>query len=94
MMYRPDPFAPGGRAPLVPGDVIPRDTCQPPVDAMALMKALSLEELQDVARTMIIWAPEAFERGLQRVSRNREIPYWYPDRAGSSANEVPGLSHG
>jgi hypothetical protein len=94
MMYRTDPGEADGRSWLAPGNVIPPDTCQPPVDAMELMKRLSLEELQDVAKTMIIWAPEAFERGLQRVSRYRQIPHWYPAGAGSSANEVPGLSHG
>jgi hypothetical protein len=84
----------GTRDQLGPGDVIPSGICQPPLDAMELMKRLSLEELQDVTRTMIIWAPEAFERGLQRVSHFREIRGWYPARAGSSANEVPGLSRG
>lgn len=89
MMYRTDREAPGGRAYLAPGDVVPPNVCQPPVDAMELMHRLSLEELQDVARVMIIWAPEAFERGLERVSELRKIPHWYPARAGSSACTDP-----
>jgi hypothetical protein len=92
MMYRTEPD--GTRSPLLPGDTIAPNTCQPPLDAMELMKRLSLEELQDVASTMIIWAPEAFERGLQRVSFYRHIRGWYPARAHSSANEVINLPHG
>jgi hypothetical protein len=85
MMYRID--AQGEVVPLEPGDFKPPGMCQPPVNAVKLMKQLSLQELQDVARTMIIWGPEAFEKGLQRVSDNRKIRGWYTDR-------VPGLSDG
>lgn len=94
MMYRTDHD--GTRQPLHPGDMMPRNMCQPPVDAMKLMKQLSLEELQDLVATMIIWAPEAFERGLLRVSSYRELRGWYPARAGSSAvdGDIPGLPHG
>lgn len=92
MMYRTEPD--GSHANIPPCTVTPPNMCQPPVDAMELMKRLSLEELQDVAATMIQWAPEAFERGLLRVSYYRKIPYWYPARADSSANKVSGLSRG
>jgi hypothetical protein len=57
--------------PITPGDVMPKGRCQPPVNAMKLMEALSLEELRRVARCMIIWAPEAFELGLERLSDDR-----------------------
>jgi hypothetical protein len=75
MMYRTS--YDGEREQLWPGECMPSNMCQPPVNAMTLMEQLSLEELRDVARTMIIWAPEAFEKGLARVSRNRQIRYFY-----------------
>jgi hypothetical protein len=91
MMYRTDPIEPGGRANISGGNVVPPDVCQPPVDAMALADQLSLEELRDVVHTMIQWAPEAFERGLQRVSYFRKIPHWYPHDL-QPADSLP--SHG
>jgi hypothetical protein len=83
-MYRTD--ARGEVVPLEPGGLMPRGMCQPPVDAMKLMEQLSPQELRDVAHTMIIWAPEAFEKGLQRVSANRKIRGWYTDRPVSTVS--------
>jgi hypothetical protein len=58
--------------PITPG-AIPPDMCQPPVNAMALIKRLSPEEAQRVLRCVAIWAPEVLEKGLQRVSEERAI---------------------
>ena len=71
MMYRLD--SEGVRCPIDPGTVVPRNVCQPPVNAIELIKRLSRDELMDVVRTMTLWAPEAFERGLLRVSDYRQI---------------------
>jgi hypothetical protein len=57
--------------PITPG-AIP-GMCQPPVNAMELVDQLAPDELRQVMRTMIIWVPEAFEKGLQSVSETREI---------------------
>jgi hypothetical protein len=59
--------------PLTPGDVMPRGMCQPPVNAMALIDRLSPEEMHRVLRVVAVWAPEVLEKGLQRVSEEREI---------------------
>jgi hypothetical protein len=75
MMYRTR--ADGDRVWLTPGDVVPRNVCQPPVDAMQLMEQLNLAELRQVVRTMIIWTPEAFERGLENVSKFRSIRNYF-----------------
>jgi hypothetical protein len=58
---------------LTPGDVMPSGMCQPPVDAMALIERLSPEAAQRVLRVVAVWAPEVLEKGLQRVSEEREI---------------------
>jgi hypothetical protein len=60
--------------------------CQPPVNAMALIKRLSPDEMNRVLRCVAIWAPEAFEKGLQRVSEEREIvaDYYREQRAGGA----------
>jgi hypothetical protein len=58
--------------PILPGDVMPRGMCQPPVNTAQLIETLDLEELRRVMRTMAIWVPEVFELGLQRVSEDRE----------------------
>jgi hypothetical protein len=92
MMYRTDPD--GIHQPIPPMDVTPPNMCQPPVDAIRLAKQLSFEELQDVVQTMIQWAPEAFERGLSRVSFFRQIRGWYSAKADSSANKVVDFRHG
>jgi hypothetical protein len=57
--------------PITLGPVVPADMCQPPVKPRELIKQLSREELERLANTMAVWAPEAFERGLQRVSEVR-----------------------
>jgi hypothetical protein len=59
--------------PITPGDVMPGGMCQPPVNAMALIKRLSPGEAQRVLRCVAIWAPEVLEKGLQRVSEERAI---------------------
>ena len=72
--------------PIQPGDLMPRGRCQPPVDAMKLMQALSLKELQDVVRCMIIWAPEVFEKGLELVSEERALTAeWHREHAAGGA---------
>ena len=59
--------------PLTPGDIMPSGMCQPPVNAMALIDRLSPEAAQRVLRVVAVWAPEVLEKGLQRVSEEREI---------------------
>jgi hypothetical protein len=59
--------------PLTPGDIMPSGMCQPPVNAMALIKRLSPEEAERVLRLVAVWAPELIEKGLQRVSEARAI---------------------
>jgi len=76
----------GDGEPITPGDVMPRGMCQPPVNAMQLIEALDLDELRRAMRAMVIWAPEVFELGLQRVSEHRErTAAWRRRRAAGGA---------
>jgi len=43
--------------PLTPGDIMPSGMCQPPVNAMALIKRLSPQEAQRVLRLVAVWGP-------------------------------------
>jgi hypothetical protein len=73
MMYRIN--ADGDREPIK-GFLLPMtalNVCQPPVNAIELIKQLDREELVDVVRLMTIYAPEALEKGLQRISEYRQI---------------------
>jgi hypothetical protein len=70
MMYTED--SRGRRYPIEPGDVRPSGMCQPPVEARALVQQLDRSELLTILRIMIVWAPEAFERGLLHVSERRD----------------------
>jgi hypothetical protein len=70
MMYRIEHD--GSRAPYNLSGVIPPDMCQPPVEALALVRQLDHDEILTVLRIMIVWAPEAFERGLLHVSERRD----------------------
>jgi hypothetical protein len=59
--------------PLTPAGFMPLGMCQPPVNAMALIKRLSPEEADRVLRLVAVWAPELIEKGLQMVSEQRAI---------------------
>jgi hypothetical protein len=55
------------------GYVRPSWRCQPPVNAMALIRRLSPDEANRIVRLVAVWAPELLELGLQRVSEIRAI---------------------
>ena len=55
----------------IPSSGCVRNVCQPPIHWRKLVDGLTEAELADVIQTMVIYAPDVFERALKYVSEFR-----------------------